>query len=739
MYLAAISIAVLGALNVWVEPSTVRVFPDTEPRSLGAAREARLYAAGGEHESFQICVRAGDKTGGGQANAKRSRAAAPVEGLRVESEPLDAAIGAPDVRVVGYLALEAAPGHDERAAEPPRRPSLWPDPLLDPEPFSLTPGETRAFWVTYTVPAGAKPGRHTGKVVVTYGEGKRVTIPVNLNVFAFSLPETSTLRSALALDRKAIRAVYGISDTDLEAWKPFYDALSNERVSFRLWDGGDLVTVAGKETPPDTAPLKEHLEYAVPRAHMTAIDIGAGASGMALFGEPGEDELQDPIQFYLHDVCGWLQEKGWGEKAFVEAAAVGARDTWQPARDASFRIKRADKRIRRLLRGPVHPYFERYAELWATPLKAFDPYAAAALRDGHSLVDPNAASVRKVTASSSQDAQDGGEAPSPPSDACDGSLFSFWVSGGVPTRKTPEWLRVDFSLQVTSDRLKLVWRNGLEGDDVRPEFLIEGKWVEPTQLEWISYPASQPFAHSWAEVKWGEPYTFDALRLVFRSSFANRPVGVTEVTVGETQSKESPPDVGTPSDGAAGGAAANDGVQTEPWLCTAADCFPSFGVDAHPVEARIAPWICWGHRLSGLLHDGLNTWPEAWAAAAQTQSWVWPSSERGEAFLFYPGRKCLLPSIRSEALRDGMEDYEYLVLLSSALQRGEVNAPPLVRLCARRMYGPAPGGEDLQRMAAQVAKDRVAIGWALSEGKGVKPSHGDSGTPRPAKQSGKGR
>ena len=93
----------------------------------------------------------------------------------------------------------------------------------------------------------------------------------------------------------------------------------------------------------------------------------------------------------------------------------------------------------------------------------------------------------------------------------------------------------------------------------------------------------------------------------------------------------------------------------------------------HPgIEARITPWLAWAERVDGLLHYSITDWSEnPWSTPNVT------GQDNGDAFFLYPPRKdggslssCgengnrLVPSIRWENLRDGMEDYEYLWLLA---------------------------------------------------------------------------
>jgi hypothetical protein len=92
-------------------------------------------------------------------------------------------------------------------------------------------------------------------------------------------------------------------------------------------------------------------------------------------------------------------------------------------------------------------------------------------------------------------------------------------------------------------------------------------------------------------------------------------------------------------------------------------------MDRTGVEARIVPWLAWLERVDGLLYYSTTDWsPNPW-----TDPWI--NDGNGDGFLFYPPldstiafNPCtaqsnrLVPSIRWELLREGMEDYEYLWL-----------------------------------------------------------------------------
>ena len=179
----------------------------------------------------------------------------------------------PEVHRVGFLRLGGS--SDIHGV-------LWPDPLLTPAPFEAPPNETQAVWLTYAVPESASPGLHYGKVEVASKKGRTWGVDVTIEVFDFVLPETPTLQAVFPLCRRAVRDVYGIDDTDLEAWKPIYGAFAGYRLALGLWDGGDLVRIQTSGEADATA-LKEHLAYIVSTAHMSAAPLGPGLEGLAAF------------------------------------------------------------------------------------------------------------------------------------------------------------------------------------------------------------------------------------------------------------------------------------------------------------------------------------------------------------------------------------------------------------------------------------------------------------------------
>ncbi len=138
--------------------------------------------------------------------------------------------------------------------------------------------------------------------------------------------------------------------------------------------------------------------------------------------------------------------------------------------------------------------------------------------------------------------------------------------------------------------------------------------------------------------------------------------------------------------------------------------YPNFNLDSPGIDPRIIPWINWKFGITGLLHWGLNSgWrhntvreyrlltPEF--LSRRSMDWATPevlekirsgkmkfpqvpwipyfrdqitkqvSETNGGGNLMYPGPDWEpWPSVRLKNLRDGLQDYEYLVLLRDSLK-----------------------------------------------------------------------
>ncbi len=117
--------------------------------------------------------------------------------------------------------------------------------------------------------------------------------------------------------------------------------------------------------------------------------------------------------------------------------------------------------------------------------------------------------------------------------------------------------------------------------------------------------------------------------------------------------------------------------------------FANWFVEYPLLEARLLWWMTWRRGVTGFLYYTLNRWPGGegplgTAAGSNRTSWD-PASfgtANGDGCLIFPGEEGPVSSLRFENVRDGIEDYELLQMLS--LRKGDAGAAGR-RLCSRLM------------------------------------------------------
>jgi len=93
---------------------------------------------------------------------------------------------------------------------------------------------------------------------------------------------------------------------------------------------------------------------------------------------------------------------------------------------------------------------------------------------------------------------------------------------------------------------------------------------------------------------------------------------------------------------------------------------PNLALDFDSIDYRIIPWLCWRYDIKGFLYWCVNWWPNVDPfKSAMNTDW----EQNGNGLMYYPGENGPIESLRLEVFRDGMEDYEYLQLLTEVIQK----------------------------------------------------------------------
>jgi hypothetical protein len=129
---------------------------------------------------------------------------------------------------------------------------------------------------------------------------------------------------------------------------------------------------------------------------------------------------------------------------------------------------------------------------------------------------------------------------------------------------------------------------------------------------------------------------------------------------------------------------------TTPWA--------NFFLDQSGATHRVLFWQTFGRRADGLLYWGVNHWPgfEARSMKTPPDDKKWPKAawedggRNGDGYFLYPGPRGPLTSLRFEAMRDGVEDYDALRMLQDLVKRKGDSAGAELRERARQALTLSP-------------------------------------------------
>lgn len=170
-------------------------------------------------------------------------------------------------------------------------------------------------------------------------------------------------------------------------------------------------------------------------------------------------------------------------------------------------------------------------------------------------------------------------------------------------------------------------------------------------------------------------------------------------------------------------AAARQALGEEIWTYTAlcqGPPTPWWHIDYPLLHYRIPAWIAWSYRMKGLLYwGGMSYWknvddpwtdPETYTPGRDLAKGKLGAIYNGEGSLLYPGTAVGLvgpvPSMRLKALRDGIEDFDYLAMLDRLGRRAQ--AEGIVRSVASSWY-------DWSRDPERWAQVRRKLGCLISD------------------------
>ena len=372
----------------WTTHALEDVRPDDPPAARAregdraaddGARGAEVAAARNEFEPFQLVLRAEGH---------------PVEGVDVEMGDLVSTEGNAEIgrrHTTVYLertvVLQKPSSVDGGTGE-------WPDPLVprvdryvgerrNAFPFDLPPGRNQPLWIDLYVPTGTPPGHYRGALRVSVEGRLRLSVPVTLEVWPFTLPSTSSLATSYGFSGPAaLRAHRGSHPGEIDLFdltRRYRVAALRHRLSLYGGSmvappadfGDDTVRVDWSRHDQELAPFLDGTVFGaddpLPGARVTSIDL------------TDPPKLPEPRRIlYWRAWAEHYRRRGWLDRLFVYLAdePSGPRGYAEVLHRGRL-ARRADPALQTLVTEQRAPALAEVVDLWVTPVPCIEPRPGA--------------------------------------------------------------------------------------------------------------------------------------------------------------------------------------------------------------------------------------------------------------------------------------------------------------------------------------------------------------------------
>ena len=674
--------------QIWWVENTYKVFRDSPVPKRKRAIELR--SAKNESEGFQLVLNPAsemeDVTITVSDFKNRSGNVIPAKNVTI--------------RNIAYVHVTKPSGIRHRAG-------WYPDPLpLYQGAFQVEGGGNTAVWFSVKTPADAVEGLYSATIQIA-AQGYRATIPVALTVWNFVLPDTPYMRSSFGLNESMIRDYHRMENADeLEKqidW--YYRSFKHYRISPAEVFGSITKTVTGNgwtggTYDPDTLyegrysyQITNNSIYSdVSGTPVSLVEIVPGkpyfVKWMAKNSNDGQSYYvtiksytadKKPIDWQLQGKI-YPGNRVWhADSLFLDPVNPVIVDDILMYRPIPENVSYIDVRFYPCIPGKNGNVPNT---IWLDNVQVID------MQDGKNLLPEGdfEQDIRLLDVTLDFSAFDktakkyfdeygfNGFSISLP-ELCPGPFVgrkTGWFHGFV--NGTPEY-----------KKLMTLYLKGLQ------DHLEINGWLGKEYLYWIDEPKQEDYGF----VREGMKTIHEAAPQLKRFITENNPgPEIMDVT-----------DIGCPV------LAKLDLQKSRKWIDEGREmwtylmCWPkaphnNLFIDSDAINLRMWLWMSYRYRLKGILVWSSNFWNESDCSPAGIWQNPWEdpmayndvplprgsSCEfgNGDGRFFYPPRrdpnedksKCIcepIPSLRLEILREGLEDYDYMILLEKAIERGGTN------------------------------------------------------------------
>ncbi len=277
-------------------------------------------------------------------------------------------------------------------------PGQYPDPLPPLRtPLALRAGQNQPLWLTFQVGREVKAGNYSTKLKLQTSIGE-LSVPVVVEVFDFTLPEESHLRSALGMGTSAINRYHRLTDpADQElVYEKYLRNFAEHRISpYSFFDYAPIdIRFVGEGadqraqidfTKFDRAATRWLDEHHFNSFLLPLRGMGGGTFHSRHLGElqgfkEGTPEHARLFHDYLSQIERHLRERGWLNQAYTYWFDEPDPKDYEFVTEGMKRIKAAAPGIHRMLTEQPEPALMGNVEIWCALTPEWTPEKVAARR-----------------------------------------------------------------------------------------------------------------------------------------------------------------------------------------------------------------------------------------------------------------------------------------------------------------------------------------------------------------------
>ena len=361
------------ALVWWTTNSLEKIRPyDRVPEH--APQSVKIQAARNEFEPFQVVLRAESPA---------------IDAVDIEVTDLRGKSGViPSAKyisayLVRYLNLKTPSSVTGGTGE-------WPDPLVprvdryanerrNAFPFKLTAGRNQPIWIDVYVPPSTPAGLYSGHVNIMMAGKPRVSIPLDLEVWNFQLPSTSSLVTTFGFSgNSAVRAHYDsyTGSKDIEDLTRVYHKAalwhrisldSNAGVAPALAIKDDHVQVSWDTYDSVVEPFMDGTVFTSTDPLSGARATSLGVTTPVFLLTTAEQRIE-----YWRQIAAHFREKGWFDRLFHYVWDEPQPKDFPALIELGKTAHRADPALKNLVAAPLDPNWSNVIDIWSPAINCFE-------------------------------------------------------------------------------------------------------------------------------------------------------------------------------------------------------------------------------------------------------------------------------------------------------------------------------------------------------------------------------